>query len=103
MCRDVLSGHLPGIMDWDALLSDAPASVAPALTAAIQECLSQTSEEQEIPVFKPPLSSLTRLVRLLMQSLAEDLWVMGGFHIYEFEPTLGSRLKFGSGRWGREN
>ena len=76
VCRDVLTGSLPSLVDWGSLFSDAPASIAPKLNAALQECLKQTSVDHEIPMYKPPLSVLTKLIRLLLQSLAEEnaLW-----------------------------
>ena len=72
VCRDVLTGKLPHLVNWGALLSDAPASVASKLNAALEECLEQTSVEYEIPIYKPPVSLLTKLIRLLMQSVAEE-------------------------------
>lgn len=72
VCRDVLTGKLPHLVNWGALLSDAPASVASKLNAALEECLEQTSVEYEIPIYKPPVSLLTKLIRLLVQSVAEE-------------------------------
>ncbi|KAK7114442.1 divergent protein kinase domain 1C-like [Littorina saxatilis] len=69
MCRDVLKHPYMGLFNWGEMLSDAPASIAGKLSAAVEECVSShTSEENGIPVNKPPLSVLAKIMQLLMQS-----------------------------------
>jgi hypothetical protein len=68
----MLSGVLPGFINWGSLIDGAPWSLQSGLNSAVAKCLEQTSEVDGIPMFKPPYEVWETLYRLLEESLIEN-------------------------------